>query len=448
MACTSLPQEWHKPRGKEVRAEPVMKMVFWKSETDRVGRRKGEPVKLRLHQACRVPINDPSHVRAFGEELRARNDKCPMAWMTKDTNYHSCIKTVVGLQPLGSAGWYHTHDFGATCLKKFIFTNNINCLEFGERPAPERYMYDWPFHPNGNSYPDVPMGFDDTAAYHTVFPNVMTQNFVETNLRVDIDGAKHLERSTTGQRESSLWFQARKFRLTASNFGRVIAKINAVEAAVQRGRVLEVTQNFITDVMNVNSTSSSQSSRPLPPALAHGITTEAEARRLYLEGMKKHRGDNVIVYDSGLVVDPRFPFLGATPDGKVLESGCTLPFGLIEIKCPYSGASKSFDEKCAERDFYMKKDQNAEDEYRLVKTRGRGKHYYQQVQGQLAITGMPWCDFIVFLSGSREMAVERIYFNKDYWDNTMIGPLSKFYFDYSMDYLLSLSHASELLALS
>ena len=35
-----------------------------------------------------------------------------------------------------------------------------------------------------------------------------------------------------------------------------------------------------------------------------------------------------------LVVSPKWPFLGCSPDGIVLENG--VPIGLIEIKWPYS----------------------------------------------------------------------------------------------------------------
>ncbi|CAG2226542.1 unnamed protein product [Mytilus edulis] len=39
------------------------------------------------------------------------------------------------------------------------------------------------------------------------------------------------------------------------------------------------------------------------------------------------------LYDCGLVVNPGFSFLGATPDGKLCSNGTT---EIIEIKCPYA----------------------------------------------------------------------------------------------------------------
>ena len=39
--------------------------------------------------------------------------------------------------------------------------------------------------------------------------------------------------------------------------------------------------------------------------------------------------------------------------------------------------------------------------------------YYAQVQGQLALSGLPWCDLVVHLSGSHSLSVERLYFDAD-----------------------------------
>ena len=39
-----------------------------------------------------------------------------------------------------------------------------------------------------------------------------------------------------------------------------------------------------------------------------------------------------IVFDAGLVVNPSFPYFGASPDGKVYDPTEKDPFGLLEIK--------------------------------------------------------------------------------------------------------------------
>lgn len=42
----------------------------------------------------------------------------------------------------------------------------------------------------------------------------------------------------------------------------------------------------------------------------------------------------VKVLKSGLVVSLDAPYLGASPDGKVIDVGCSNHFGLSEVKCP------------------------------------------------------------------------------------------------------------------
>jgi len=52
----------------------------------------------------------------------------------------------------------------------------------------------------------------------------------------------------------------------------------------------------------------------------------------------------------GLVVNPVFPYLGASPDGKVCDNSTT---GIIEIKCPYTVRDKTLQEACTADDFSL-----------------------------------------------------------------------------------------------
>ena len=49
--CTSVPQEWHKPRGDSIEPEPVMKCSFSKASSGRDGKRKLHPVTCKLYDA-------------------------------------------------------------------------------------------------------------------------------------------------------------------------------------------------------------------------------------------------------------------------------------------------------------------------------------------------------------------------------------------------------------
>ena len=39
------------------------------------------------------------------------------------------------------------------------------------------------------------------------------------------------------------------------------------------------------------------------------------------------------IFDAGISVHPKFPYLSATPDGKVFDPSSRSKFGLLEIKC-------------------------------------------------------------------------------------------------------------------
>ena len=61
--------------------------------------------------------------------------------------------------------------------------------------------------------------------------------------------------------------------------------------------------------------------------------------------------------------------------------------------------------------------------------------YYAPIQGQLALSGLPWWDFVIYLSGSHSLSVEHISFDATYWNNTLIPKLTTFYFKHCIPFL-------------
>lgn len=148
------------------------------------------------------------------------------------------------------------------------------------------------------------------------------------------------------------------------------------------------------------------------------------------ERCKKQLHKNFTVYDCGLVVNPSHPYLGASPDGKVFDPSSTSPFGSLEIKCPYTWRHNLIHEACQDPNFPCAMVDGVP---RLKRDHKQG--YYAQVQGQLALSGLPWCDFVVYLSGSHSLHVERICFNADYWNNKLLPKLTSFYFKHAIAFL-------------
>lgn len=81
---------------------------------------------------------------------------------------------------------------------------------------------------------------------------------------------------------------------------------------------------------------------------------------------------------SGLVVNPEYPFIGASPDGYITCSCHEKSF--IEVKCPYRCHDKSVEEAMNDNDFCL-----------------TNNHvYYYQVQCQLNVCKINLCYFIVW----------------------------------------------------
>ena len=86
-------------------------------------------------------------------------------------------------------------------------------------------------------------------------------------------------------------------------------------------------------------------------SIQHGNHNEIIVRSLYARKMQKQLHKNFTVYDCGLVVNPFHPYLSVSRDGKVFDPSSTSPFGLLEIKCPYTWRNNSVEEACQDPNF-------------------------------------------------------------------------------------------------
>ena len=56
----------------------------------------------------------------------------------------------------------------------------------------------------------------------------------------------------------------------------------------------------------------------------------------------------------------------------------------------------------------------------------KSKHkYYIQVQGQIGVTGMQWCDFVMWC-GPGQLSVERVKFDPVLWGDSLLSQLVSF----------------------
>ena len=175
--------------------------------------------------------------------------------------------------------------------------------------------------------------------------------------------------------------------------------------------------------------------RGMPPQIWWGRDNESTACKHSLENQKAN-GEEMVFESSGLHLLPEKSYLDASSDGKLTcltsDTNC---IGCLEIKCPYSidGTSTVSMKPLEIADrfgskFFMRK---GEDDLLHI----RPEHpYFAQVQGEMAIIGVEWCDFAVYSGG--EVVVNRILADCQYWTE-LNDVLDSFYVQYVVPEILS-----------
>lgn len=180
------------------------------------------------------------------------------------------------------------------------------------------------------------------------------------------------------------WLAQRAGHCTASRFKDVLAKIKTGESASRRNyRIQLVTERLTGRPCDSYSNT----------AMEWGTATEPFARAAY-EGAR-----TVMVDETGFLLHPEVPYVGASPDGLVGADGG------VEIKCPYQSTVH-------------------------VETLegGMPPEHRAQVQGTLWVTGRAWWDFISFdprMPAHLQLYVERIPRDEDYIA-TLAAEVTKF----------------------
>ena len=89
----------------------------------------------------------------------------------------------------------------------------------------------------------------------------------------------------------------------------------------------------------------------------------------------------------GFIINPWYPYFGASPDGFVGCDCCTT--SIVEIKCPFCARFSGVKEQMGNKNFYLSA---ASGEIKLDENHA----YYYQVQMQLALSAQERCFFVVW----------------------------------------------------
>ncbi|XP_063052546.1 uncharacterized protein LOC134447153 isoform X1 [Engraulis encrasicolus] len=232
-------------------------------------------------------------------------------------------------------------------------------------------------HPEAPAFPNLPL---EDSTFPTQIPQ-FEKNSIQIlhfdTLTVTYNMASDIEKQTREQSECPLWQALRKPRVTASRFYEVshVRGLSSGESLALR--ILKGTRQT--------------------PAMKRGLEREPQVLEHYAQVC------NVNVGRCGLVIHPQAPHLGASPDARVYDPNEIPCFGLAEVKCPaISNITQAGHVKITNGKAKLK----------------RNHKYYWQVQGQLAVTGLSWCDFIT--DTEEALTIERVW-----RDDELIGEMKE-----------------------
>lgn len=387
-ACTSQLQQWHrKGRGTKITPQPAMDVYVTKTSLDNDKESKREPgLGCLLYEARKTTKTQSTLELNLLKSLQEINPKMALAQiMTPRCNAGAMTETKMGRSPQGSFASYQlaiTEDnFKVYCDVSTVTRKNDNQM---------------PLH----AFPRLPLrDSEDFKAPDNISTDEQT---LLGKITVTVDLLNKIEQATRGQSNSDEWKEQRRLRITASNFGRVKSRKRQHESLVK-------------EFLDRKSFTSKYTT--------HGLEYESTALNQYRKYMCTI-GKPVQVFKSGLVVCLESPYLGASPDGKVIDNGCSEPFGLVEIKCPHSMFDVTPLDACSHRNFYL---EEVDGKPKLK----HGHNYYSQVQGQMAVTGARWCDFVVYTR--KGLSIERIPYDPPFW-LTLKESLRSFYFTHFLSF--------------
>lgn len=225
------------------------------------------------------------------------------------------------------------------------------------------------------------------------------------SLKMPADKLRQVEQNTREQRDSPLWFDVRRYRITASRFGEILRRKSNTPP-----------DKLVLSILQPRSFSS--------VATDWGVENEPLAKEAYVSFQHEQGKHGLTLGPCGFLICESHPFLGATPDGTVYDpSSSQQPFGFLEVKCPYLNRDCTPSEACSSPGFCCTL-QSSADGCQLPMLR-KNHPYYAQIQGQMAVGERPWCDFVIFTK--KGISVERILFDEDYWRHTLLPKLEAFF---------------------
>jgi len=184
-SCTSLLQQWHKPRGSKIEATRIDDMELASSSSSSQGQEKCRPIRSTLYNPidnCQLP-----NFGNFFSVLEEINPNCQ--WLTMPPETSDVVSSKFGPVPKGSV------------------------LSYQQMPE-QSYLLNYP----GVEFPELPI-------QNLLIP-IRAGLTPEQTERIDAvkitpEESVMFEKDTRSQSDNQLWHKLRENRLTASKIGQI-----------------------------------------------------------------------------------------------------------------------------------------------------------------------------------------------------------------------------------
>ena len=232
----------------------------------------------------------------------------------------------------------------------------------------------------------------------------LMKEYYLANVKVSEVICEELKLKTAGQGKCDnslqVWLAERRKRITSSNVGSIskMRTTTKVNSTVKKLRYSKFEGNTATK---------------------WGILQEESTNSKYLEEKRKTSPD-ITTCQSGLVISLDNPWLAASPDGLVYDSTENPPHGIVEFKNPYSVRNNSLREAAITKKGFCLNLDKTTDKLSL----NQRHDYFYQVQCTMYCTQRHWCDLV----RTKEIHIERIYYQAEFWLNEVLPKLQAFYF--------------------
>ena len=373
LTCTQVGQKWHVPTdaGNQLsRAFKFQELVFEKAEE---GKKRKRPLVTGSREShCATP---PYALETNANELQNLVEKLRLAG--KATLFCEAVES----NEFVPCSLYETSC--SKVIEKILADSTEN-----ESPE-EEFGYIGSIYKNSHH---------ETPNMEPLIAKESIQAVID-KVGVSVEESVEICKKTIMQSTEPIWYLERSKRITASIFGKVLNRRMSTNPAAL---ISTITDKF-------------SKSGSMPAALRWGIDCENIAIERYEEMTYCHP-----IKKCGFFINPKWPWLGCSPDGIVFES--KIPVGCLEVKCPYSKRDMTMREACmSDRNFFL----------RLVDdcVQLKRKHsYYYQCQGVLNLLGLNWIDFVVYTT--KDVHVERIQKDELLWTSKMLPTLTTFFVNY------------------